>query len=294
MVATRWWSVLVVSSLAVFGCDRKDRASADPCAGRSLRRAPRLRARHLRGRRPFRWLDDHPALPDRGDGRRRPHQRVPLRGRRRAADGGARRRLGHPRVSRRPATARPTTRPAAPSCRITSCTNACLQMQGRLFECLDLAACYSEDVLSTGELDFRFELEPDGRVSAVSVKPVHRPRPTPRPRLRPPLAVRSDLPRVERRPHDGHLQRRDLRIDLRAAPQRKSSVALGGATDVVLRVVHGMRSWPERGPLQQELQKRPSALGPVAGPACGDEVVTSATTTGTRHHVIARQRAARQ
>jgi hypothetical protein len=46
-----------------------------------------------------------------------------------------------------------------------------LEMQGRLFECLDLAACYSEDVLSTGELDFNFELEPDGRVSAVSVQP---------------------------------------------------------------------------------------------------------------------------
>lgn len=46
-----------------------------------------------------------------------------------------------------------------------------MQMQGRLFECLDVAACYSEDVLATGELDFEFELEPDGRVSAVSVKP---------------------------------------------------------------------------------------------------------------------------
>jgi hypothetical protein len=46
-----------------------------------------------------------------------------------------------------------------------------MQMQGRLFECLDVAACYSEDVLATGELDFEFELEPDGRVSAVSVQP---------------------------------------------------------------------------------------------------------------------------
>lgn len=46
-----------------------------------------------------------------------------------------------------------------------------LQMQGRLFECLDIAACYSEEVLATGALDFEFELEPTGRVSAVSVQP---------------------------------------------------------------------------------------------------------------------------
>jgi hypothetical protein len=44
-------------------------------------------------------------------------------------------------------------------------------MQGQLFDCLDLAACYSEDLISTGEMDFQFELEPNGRVSAVSVEP---------------------------------------------------------------------------------------------------------------------------
>ena len=46
-----------------------------------------------------------------------------------------------------------------------------LGVQGNLFECLDLAACYNAEVGSTGELDFEFWLEPDGRVSAVSVTP---------------------------------------------------------------------------------------------------------------------------
>ncbi len=46
-----------------------------------------------------------------------------------------------------------------------------LSVQGALFECLDLAACYDLEAAGTGELDFQFELEPDGRVSAVSVSP---------------------------------------------------------------------------------------------------------------------------
>lgn len=47
-----------------------------------------------------------------------------------------------------------------------------LGVQGALFECLDLAACYQEgEPVGTGELDFRFELEPNGQVSAVSVQP---------------------------------------------------------------------------------------------------------------------------
>ncbi len=47
-----------------------------------------------------------------------------------------------------------------------------LGVQGALFECLDLAACYPEgESIGTGELEFRFELEPTGRVSAVSVQP---------------------------------------------------------------------------------------------------------------------------
>lgn len=45
-----------------------------------------------------------------------------------------------------------------------------LGYQGRLFDCLDMAACYSEEELGGGELDFEFELEPNGKVSAVSVK----------------------------------------------------------------------------------------------------------------------------
>jgi len=44
-------------------------------------------------------------------------------------------------------------------------------VHGRLFECLDLAACYQTQPTSAGALEFKFELEPDGRVSAVSVAP---------------------------------------------------------------------------------------------------------------------------
>ncbi len=44
-----------------------------------------------------------------------------------------------------------------------------LAVQGALFECLDLAACYELDTPGTGALDFQFELEPTGKVSAVSV-----------------------------------------------------------------------------------------------------------------------------
>lgn len=46
-----------------------------------------------------------------------------------------------------------------------------LGVQGSLFECLDIAACYDAEIAATGELDFEFWLEPDGRVSAVSVTP---------------------------------------------------------------------------------------------------------------------------
>ncbi len=46
-----------------------------------------------------------------------------------------------------------------------------LMVQGSLFECLDLAACYEIEAAGTGALDFQFELEPDGKVSAVTVVP---------------------------------------------------------------------------------------------------------------------------
>jgi len=48
-----------------------------------------------------------------------------------------------------------------------------MQVQGRIFECIDLAACYSPDIdpFVAGEIEFQFELEPTGKVSAVSVKP---------------------------------------------------------------------------------------------------------------------------
>lgn len=46
-----------------------------------------------------------------------------------------------------------------------------LTVQASLFECLDLAACYELEAAGTGALDFQFELEPSGRVSAVSVLP---------------------------------------------------------------------------------------------------------------------------
>lgn len=46
-------------------------------------------------------------------------------------------------------------------------------MQGDLFACVDLAACYEDGAGLTGqgELDFDFELHPDGHVVAVSVRP---------------------------------------------------------------------------------------------------------------------------
>lgn len=45
-------------------------------------------------------------------------------------------------------------------------------MQSRIFECIDLAACYEGgDALGGGDLDFRFELSPSGKVMAVSVTP---------------------------------------------------------------------------------------------------------------------------
>ena len=44
-----------------------------------------------------------------------------------------------------------------------------LSVQGALFECLDLAACYELEAAGTGALDFQFELEPTGKVAAVSV-----------------------------------------------------------------------------------------------------------------------------
>ena len=48
-----------------------------------------------------------------------------------------------------------------------------LGVQGRIFECIDLLACYDEEApeFPAGELEFQFELEPSGKVSAVSVKP---------------------------------------------------------------------------------------------------------------------------
>jgi hypothetical protein len=48
-----------------------------------------------------------------------------------------------------------------------------LGMQGDLFACVDLAACYEDgaELTGQGELDFDFELHPDGHVVAVSVKP---------------------------------------------------------------------------------------------------------------------------
>jgi hypothetical protein len=47
-----------------------------------------------------------------------------------------------------------------------------LGVQGALFECLDVAACYDlEGITNHGALDFEFWLEPNGKVSAVSVRP---------------------------------------------------------------------------------------------------------------------------
>lgn len=48
-----------------------------------------------------------------------------------------------------------------------------LGMQGELFACVDLAACYDDGAKLSGhgELDFDFELHPDGHVVAVSVRP---------------------------------------------------------------------------------------------------------------------------
>ncbi|MCA9649261.1 MAG: hypothetical protein H6712_10930 [Myxococcales bacterium] len=44
-------------------------------------------------------------------------------------------------------------------------------MQGQIFACVDLAACYDDgaELSGSGELDFEFELTHEGRVAAVSV-----------------------------------------------------------------------------------------------------------------------------
>jgi hypothetical protein len=46
-------------------------------------------------------------------------------------------------------------------------------MHGELFACVDLAACYEDGakLSGQGELEFEFELHPDGHVVAVSVRP---------------------------------------------------------------------------------------------------------------------------
>ncbi len=48
-----------------------------------------------------------------------------------------------------------------------------MPVQGLIFECIDIAACYSSgmDPYVSGDLEFQFELEADGRISAVSVSP---------------------------------------------------------------------------------------------------------------------------
>jgi hypothetical protein len=48
-----------------------------------------------------------------------------------------------------------------------------MDMQAQLFACVDLAACYEDGAAlpGEGELEFDFELYPDGRVIAVSVSP---------------------------------------------------------------------------------------------------------------------------
>jgi hypothetical protein len=47
-----------------------------------------------------------------------------------------------------------------------------LGVQGALFECLDIAQCYDEEVIAnSGALDFEFWLESDGKVTAVTVTP---------------------------------------------------------------------------------------------------------------------------
>lgn len=45
-------------------------------------------------------------------------------------------------------------------------------MQAQIFACVDLAACYEDgaDLPGQGDLDFDFELHPDGHVAAVSVQ----------------------------------------------------------------------------------------------------------------------------
>ncbi|MEM7157286.1 MAG: hypothetical protein AAF799_30855 [Myxococcota bacterium] len=46
-------------------------------------------------------------------------------------------------------------------------------VQGQIFACVDLAACYEDGsrLSGGGDLDFDFELSPNGRVAAVSVQP---------------------------------------------------------------------------------------------------------------------------
>ena len=46
-----------------------------------------------------------------------------------------------------------------------------IPLQDEVFRCLDIAACYTQESIGTGELDFQFELASNGRVRSATVHP---------------------------------------------------------------------------------------------------------------------------
>jgi hypothetical protein len=46
-----------------------------------------------------------------------------------------------------------------------------MPLQDEVFRCLDIAACYTQESIGTGELDFQFELASNGRVRSATVRP---------------------------------------------------------------------------------------------------------------------------
>jgi hypothetical protein len=46
-----------------------------------------------------------------------------------------------------------------------------IPLQDEVFRCLDIAACYTQESIGTGELDFQFELSSNGRVRSATVRP---------------------------------------------------------------------------------------------------------------------------
>jgi hypothetical protein len=169
MLAARWWCVLVVGGLALAACKRS-RGSDDPCAGGACNELQDCELGVCPDDDPFAGSTIAGHSPIAGTENENLQAECPF------ADGEVppmEELLNDTSIPefRRGRARRTNYSAGAEFLQDHQLHENLLQMQGRLFECLDVAACYSEEVLATGALDFEFELEPSGRVSAVSVQP---------------------------------------------------------------------------------------------------------------------------